>query len=92
MTAAVGLGVGGGLAALAVIASVAIYYWRKKRARREDEELDRLYGMKGLSSPNDIMRTDDIPGWYRGQRPTPTVDHFQPTPDLSGGDPYHRAF
>ncbi|KAH8898037.1 hypothetical protein GQ53DRAFT_712568 [Thozetella sp. PMI_491] len=88
----VGLGVGGGVAALALIASVGIYLWKRKKSRQEEEELDRLYGMKGLSSPHDPVRNDDIPGWYRGQRPTPTADRFRPAASELVGNPYHRDF
>lgn len=43
---------------------------RRRRNRREEESLDRLYGLGKLDSLTDSMRSDEFPGFYRGQVPT----------------------
>ncbi|KAK3329164.1 hypothetical protein B0H66DRAFT_596762 [Apodospora peruviana] len=87
----VGLGVAGGaIAAVAAIFAV-FYIWRRRRSRHEEEELDRLYGMKhhGGSSDFSSHGDDSIPGWYRGPRPlTPVtpVAKLEPYRGVVGGD------
>lgn len=72
----VGLGIGAGVAAFALVLGVVFYMWRRRHSRREEDELDRLYGLKQIGpdahSNTDLSgggMKDDIPGWYRGQRP-----------------------
>jgi hypothetical protein len=64
-----GIGITAGIAAILVIGGTALFYWRRKRRAREEEELDRLYGMGKLNSDG-LTRADEFPGFYRGQRPT----------------------
>lgn len=73
-TTKVGLGIAGAVAAVAIVVGSIMYVWRRKRHQREDQELDRLYGMKHNSSSVDLTGhgDDEIPGWYRGQRQAPT--------------------
>jgi hypothetical protein len=68
--AAVGIGVGGGVAALLIGGSALLYCLRRRRNRREDKELDRLYGLGKLDSMTGSSRADEFPGFYRGQMPT----------------------
>lgn len=68
--AAIGIGVGGGLAALLIGGSAVMVCLRRRRKAREDEELDRLYGLGKLDSNTGLSRADEFPGFYRGQRPT----------------------
>ncbi|KAB5578850.1 hypothetical protein GE09DRAFT_1262110 [Coniochaeta sp. 2T2.1] len=74
--AAVGIGVGGGVAALLIAGSALMYVLRRRRNRREDENLDRLYGLGKLdldsaTSGSGGGRSDQFsPGFYRGQMPT----------------------
>lgn len=68
--AAVGIGVGGGVAALLIGGSALLYCVRRRRSRREDRELDRLYGLGKLDSVTGSSRGDEFPGFYRGQMPT----------------------
>ncbi|KAK0657816.1 hypothetical protein B0T16DRAFT_316274 [Cercophora newfieldiana] len=96
-TTKVGLSIAGAVVAVAIIVGCVMYVWRRRRHQREDQELDRLYGMKhSPSSSTDLTRGgDDIPGWYRGQRPVQTPSQFTPTtlspyraapsPGLGGG-------
>jgi len=72
----VGLGIGAGVAAIALVLGVVFYMWRRRHSRNQDDELDRLYGLKQIGpdahSSTDLSgggMKDDIPGWYRGQRP-----------------------
>ena len=103
----VGLGIAGGVAAIAVVVGTIMYVWRRRRNQREEQELDRLYGMKHNSSTNLTGYGDDeIPGWYRGQRQagaatrlTPTASPFQAGPGGGGGaeleapaSPYYRPY
>ncbi|KAK0630349.1 UV radiation resistance protein and autophagy-related subunit 14-domain-containing protein [Bombardia bombarda] len=98
----VGLGVTGGVLGFIAIFAVVICMWRRRRTQREEEEMDRLYGMKQTGSNGDLVSHDDIPGWYRGQRPiappslplTPTVDPFRgATLEPTGlSSPYYRPY
>jgi len=77
----VGLGIGGAVAAIALVVGTIMYVWRRRRGQREDQELDRLYGMKhSASSSADLTRhhDEDIPGWYRGQRQAQATQATQP--------------
>ncbi|KAK3382143.1 hypothetical protein B0T24DRAFT_517498 [Lasiosphaeria ovina] len=90
----VGLGIGGGIAAVVLVVSVLIFAWRRRNSRREDQELDRLYGLKHGSS-SDLTGANEIPGWYRGQRLlTPTADPFRgPGTQLEPPpSPYYRPY
>ncbi|KAK1752714.1 proline-rich receptor-like protein kinase PERK2 [Echria macrotheca] len=102
-TTKVGLGIGGAVAAIALVVGTVMYVWRRRRHQREEQELDRLYGMKHNSSTN--LADDDIPGWYRGQRPaaqaatqfTPTMlSPYRPGAGASELDapasPYYRPY
>ncbi|KAK5652315.1 hypothetical protein OQA88_10665 [Cercophora sp. LCS_1] len=73
-TTKVGLSIAGAVAAVAIVVGSIVYVWRRRRHHREDQELDRLYGMKHNSSSVDLTGhgDDEIPGWYRGQRQLPT--------------------
>jgi hypothetical protein len=68
--AAVGIGVGGGVAALLIGGSALLLCLRRRRNRREEESLDRLYGLGKLDSVTGSSRSDEFPGFYRGQMPT----------------------
>lgn len=81
----VGLGIGAGVAAFALVLGVVFFLWRRRHSRQEEDELDRLYGLKQIGpdahSSTDLSgggMKDDIPGWYRGQRP------LQNTTGMSG--------
>lgn len=84
-TTKVGLSIAGAVAAVALVVGTVMYVWRRRRNQREEQELDRLYGMKHNSSTNlNGHGDDDIPGWYRGQRQvatqfTPAASQFTPT-------------
>ncbi|KAK0732005.1 hypothetical protein B0H67DRAFT_474827 [Lasiosphaeris hirsuta] len=107
-TTKVGLGIGGAVAALALVIGTVMYVWRRRRSSHEEQELDRLYGMKhAVSSSSDLTGTgargdDSIPGWYRGQRQAPTLGRLMPTADPYGGagadqlevpaSPYYRPY
>ena len=70
--AVVGIGVGGGVAALLVGVSAVAYVLRKRRNAREEQDLDRLYGLGKLDSVTGASLSDDqlFPSFYRGQAPT----------------------
>ncbi|KAK3341913.1 hypothetical protein B0T25DRAFT_355911 [Lasiosphaeria hispida] len=102
----IGLGIGGAVTALALVIGTIMYVWRRRRNNRDEQELDRLYGMKhAVSSSSDLTGTrgdDSIPGWYRGQRQAPTPGRLMPTADPYGGagadqleapaSPYYRPY
>jgi hypothetical protein len=68
----VGLAVAGSAIGMLMLVCALFYVWRRRKLNREEAELDRLYGMKHASgSASDLMTSEDIPGWYRGQRLTP---------------------
>ncbi|KAK1829528.1 hypothetical protein QBC39DRAFT_262909 [Podospora conica] len=85
----VGLGIGAGVAAIALVLGVVFYMWRRRRSQLQEDELDRLYGLKQIG-PDAHSSTnlsgggmkDDIPGWYRGQRPLQNTTAMVP-PTLS---------
>ncbi|KAK3938459.1 proline-rich receptor-like protein kinase PERK2 [Diplogelasinospora grovesii] len=87
----VGISVAGGVAAIVAVASALIYVWRRRRNQREEQELDRLYGVKHVSSSSSLTGHDsEIPGWYRGQRQmAPTADPSRPVPDAQR---YYRPY
>jgi hypothetical protein len=109
-TTKVALSIAGAVAGVAIVVGCIMFVWRRRRHQREDQELDRLYGMKHTpSSSTDLTRMDDdIPGWYRGQRPaqmpnhqlTPTLSPYRASPGTGpgGGDlevpasPYYRPY
>ncbi|KAB5549501.1 hypothetical protein GE09DRAFT_1174419 [Coniochaeta sp. 2T2.1] len=77
--AAVGIGVGGGVAALLIAGSALMYVLRRRRNRLEDENLDRLYGLGKLDLDSATSGSGGggrggsdgySPGFYRGQMPT----------------------
>ncbi|KAK4096996.1 hypothetical protein N658DRAFT_562101 [Parathielavia hyrcaniae] len=76
--AKVAIGVTGAVAVVMMVVCVFFYCWRRRKTQREEQELDRLYGVKGaMTSGGDFTHGGDIPGWYRGQRlMTPTKDPF----------------
>jgi hypothetical protein len=76
--AKVAIGVVGAVAVIMMMVCALFYCWRRRKNQREEQELDRLYGVKGtMSSGGDFTSSGDIPGWYRGQRlATPTKDPF----------------
>lgn len=90
------LGIAGAGAALLMAVCAMFYCWRRRESRREEQELDRLYGMKRSTSPTgDFTATDDIPGWYRGQRPVaPAHDPFRDGPGAIGqpAASYYRPY
>lgn len=88
-TTKVALGIAGGVAVIGIIVGCIIYVWRRRRHQREDQELDRLYGMKhSPSSSTDLTHAnDDIPGWYRGQRSAQGAGRLAPTLSPYGAGP-----
>ncbi|KAK3392721.1 hypothetical protein B0H63DRAFT_461 [Podospora didyma] len=96
----VGLGIAGGVAAVLIAVSAFFYVWRRRRSQREEQELDRLYGIKHTTSSSaDLTASDEIPGWYRGHRlMTPTqpmsADPFRGgTSELEPpASPYYRPY
>ena len=67
--AKVAIGVASSVAVLMVLVCALFYCWRKRKTQREEQELDRLYGLKhSMSAGGDFTNSGDIPGWYRGQR------------------------
>ncbi|EAQ93823.1 hypothetical protein CHGG_02058 [Chaetomium globosum CBS 148.51] len=76
--AKVAIGVASAVGVLMVLVCALFYCWRKRKTRREEQELDRLYGLKhSMSIGGDFTNSSDIPGWYRGQRlATATKDPF----------------
>ncbi|KAL2256388.1 hypothetical protein VTK26DRAFT_1747 [Humicola hyalothermophila] len=96
--AKVGLGVAGAALVLVVFVCGLFYCWRRRKNEREEQEMDRLYGMKHAgtaTSGGEFTSSADIPGWYRGQRlATPTRDPFgegmaMPTQPST---PYYRPY
>jgi hypothetical protein len=76
--AKVAIGVASSVAVLIVLVCALFYCWRRRKTQREEQELDRLYGLKhSMSIGGDFTNSNDIPGWYRGQRlETPKKDPF----------------
>ena len=76
--AKVAIGVASSVAVVMVLVCVLFYCWRKRKTQREEQELDRLYGLKhSMSAGGDFANSNEIPGWYRGQRlETPKKDPF----------------
>ncbi|KAK4249033.1 hypothetical protein C7999DRAFT_13091 [Corynascus novoguineensis] len=74
----VAIGVAGSVAVLLMLVCTLFYCWRRRKNDREEQELDRLYGLKNtMNDGGDFTNTTDIPGWYRGQRlATPAHDPF----------------
>ncbi|KAK4173309.1 hypothetical protein QBC36DRAFT_381090 [Triangularia setosa] len=70
----VGLGVIGASVVLLAFVIGLFWCWRRRKNTAEEQELDRLYGQKTTTgSTSDLTRSNEIPGWYRGQRlETPT--------------------
>lgn len=96
-SAKVGLAVAGASMVVVVLVCAMFYFWRRRKNQLEERELDRLYGMKHASgSASDLTSTQDIPGWYRGQRlMTPTADPFQQYPPGEPpipASPYYRGY
>jgi hypothetical protein len=82
--AKVAIGVAGAAVGLVILVCAFFYVWRRRKNQREDQELDRLYGLKNtMSAGGDFTSSNEIPGWYRGQRlGTPVKDRFG---DTGGG-------
>ncbi|KAK3693357.1 hypothetical protein B0T22DRAFT_39168 [Podospora appendiculata] len=97
MSTKVGLGITGGVVAAVALASALIFLWRRRKNQQEEQELDRLYGMKH-SSDGELATHEEIPGWYRGQMPvtprTPAVDPYRGggASDLAPPSPYYRPY
>lgn len=74
----VAIAVAGSVAVLLVFVCGLFYCWRRRQSLREEQEMDRLYGMKHeMNDGGDFKEVNDIPGWYRGQRlATPAKDPF----------------
>lgn len=94
--AKVGLAVAGSAIVVVVLVCAMFYCWRRRKNQQEEQELDRLYGMKHApGSTNNLTASQDIPGWYRGQRlMTPTHDPFQHPlrePQMPAS-PYYRGY
>ncbi|KAK4182863.1 hypothetical protein QBC35DRAFT_140095 [Podospora australis] len=74
----VGLGVAGAVVVVMAFVVVLFWCWRRKKSKLEDQELDRLYGIRhaATGSMTDLAANkNEIPGWYRGERlATPTKD------------------
>ncbi|KAK0732453.1 hypothetical protein B0T21DRAFT_290944 [Apiosordaria backusii] len=99
----VGLGVVGASVVLLAFVIGLFWCWRRKKNAEEEQELDRLYGQKtATGSTSDLTRSNEIPGWYRGQRLT-TPSNKEPffreslremrmpaEPFQQGGSPYFR--
>jgi hypothetical protein len=77
--AKVGLGVAGAAVVLVMLVIALFYCLRKRKNQREEQELDHLYGMRHVASPGGgLTASNDIPGWYRGQKlETPAKDPFR---------------
>ncbi|KAK4646952.1 uncharacterized protein QC761_100190 [Podospora bellae-mahoneyi] len=99
----VGLGVVGASVVLLALVIGLFWCWRKRKNAAEEQELDRLYGQKtATGSTSDLTRSDEIPGWCRGQRlatPTQKEPFFRESlremrmpadPYQHGGSPYFR--
>jgi hypothetical protein len=82
--AKVAIGAAGAAVGLVILVCAFFYVWRRCKSQREDQELDRLYGLKNtMSAGGDFTSSNDIPGWYRGQRlATPVKNRFG---DVGGG-------
>jgi hypothetical protein len=75
--AKVAIGVVGAVAVIMMVVCALFYFWRRRKNQREEQEMDRLYGVKGTMGSGGDFSSGDIPGWYRGQRlATPTKDPF----------------
>lgn len=76
----VSLGVAGGVLAVVFVAITFICAWRKRKNKAEEEEFDRMYGMKNVgSSTAELRHEEEIPGWHRGRarQPTTPIDPFR---------------
>jgi hypothetical protein len=82
--AKVAIGVTGAVAFVMVLVCALFYFWRRRQQRREEAELDAMFGCGGvgpkhtMTDGGDFTSNDEIPGWYRGQRlaSAPTHDPF----------------
>ncbi|GAB1309879.1 Proline-rich receptor-like protein kinase PERK2 [Madurella fahalii] len=94
--ARVGLAVAGSSIVVVILVCAMFYCWRRRKNQQEEQEMDRLYGLKHASGlPSDPTTSQDIPGWYRGQRlMTPTHDPFQnpPREPQMPASPYYRGY
>lgn len=96
----VGLGVVGASVVLLALVIGLFWCWRKRKNAAEEQELDRLYGQKtATGSTSDLTRSDEIPGWCRGQRLATPKPFFRESlremrmpaePYQHGGSPYFR--
>ncbi|KAK4202965.1 hypothetical protein QBC40DRAFT_34570 [Triangularia verruculosa] len=98
----VGLGVVGASVVLLACVIGLFWCWRRKKNAEEEQELDRLYGQKTATGSTSDLTSQEIPGWYRGQRmatPANKEPFFRESlremrmpaePHQQGGSPYFR--
>ncbi|KAK3495819.1 p63 related protein [Neurospora crassa] len=91
----VGMAVAGGVLAVAIVAIIFICAWRRRKQQIEEEEFDRMYGMKDVGPSTADFRNEEIPGWHRGptrRQPPAPVDPFRSDGEselMAPPAPYH---
>ncbi|EGO51871.1 hypothetical protein NEUTE1DRAFT_125489 [Neurospora tetrasperma FGSC 2508] len=91
----VGVAVAGGVLAVAIVAIIFICAWRRRKQQIEEEEFDRMYGMKDVGPSTADFRNEEIPGWHRGptrRQPPAPVDPFRSDGEselMAPPAPYH---
>ena len=77
----VGMGVSGAVIVLMVVVCTMFWCWRRRKLQREEQELDRLYGVIAKDPPaGEFAGERDVAGWHQGRRPyrlPPTRDPYR---------------